>query len=132
MLAIWIGCGFAANYAWEMVHMRLFVGMRDGWLRCAFAAAADVAVLAFLYAVMAAAGGSLLWFREKPIVRAIALAAIGGLAAATIELRALAAGAWSYDSAMLLVPVLHVGLSPVLQMVMIPLGLTWLSRRAVE
>ena len=132
VLAIWIGIGFIANYAWEMLQMPLYDGMTDGWARCAHAAVSDVAVLAFLYAVMAAAAASWLWFRESPIPRSLALAAIAFLTAVLIELRALAAGKWSYADEMPLVPPFEVGLSPLVQMVVIPLALTWLSRVAAR
>lgn len=106
--------------------------MSNGWARCAHAALTDVGVLALLYAIMAAASASWLWFRDWPIPRSIAVAAIGFFTAALIELRALAAGKWSYADEMPLVPSFEVGLSPALQMVVIPLALTWLSRVAAR
>ena len=132
LLGIWIGAGFAANYAWEMLQMPLYVGVRGAWLRCASAAVADVAVLGFLYAVMSAAAGTWLWFREAAAPRMTALAVVGSLAATAIELQALAIRKWSYDAMMPLVPFFGVGVSPVLQMLVIPLGLAWLSRKALR
>jgi hypothetical protein len=129
VLAVWLAGGFAANYAWEMWQMPLYVGMRNGWARCAAAAASDVVILGFLYAVMAAAAANPLWFRQAGWSRAVALGIVGFLTAAAIELRALAAGEWIYDSTMPLVSVVEVGVSPVLQMIIIPLVLTWLSKR---
>ena len=132
LLSIWIGVGFLANYAWEMLHMQLYAGMTGGWKRCAAAAATDVAVLAFLYAVMAAAAGSWAWCHQATLPRSLALVAIGSMAAVAIELRALAEGRWSYGASMPLVPLFHVGWSPVLQMVIIPIGLAWMSRLAMR
>ena len=128
LAGIWIGIGFVANYVWEMLHMPLYAGMSNGWVRCAHAAASDVAILVFLYAVVAAAAARWLWCRDAIVPRGVALATIGALTAVLIELRALAAGEWTYTEAMPLVPALGVGLSPVLQMVVIPLALAWLSR----
>ena len=108
--------------------MPLYEGMSNPWIRCAHAAATDVAVLGFLYAVMAAAAPGWLWFRDMVVVRVAALATIGFLTAVVIELRALAAGKWAYSDEMPLLAGFGVGLSPVLQMMVIPLGLTWLSR----
>lgn len=125
---VWIGIGFLTNYAWEMLQMPLYAGMSNGWVRCAHAAASDVAVLAFLYGVAAAAAARWVWFRDAIVPRAAALATVGFLAAVLIELRALAAGEWSYTAEMPLVPAIGVGLSPVLQMMVIPLALTWISR----
>ena len=128
LAGVWIGVGFLANYVWEMLHMPLYAGMSNGWVRCAHAAASDVAILGFLYGVVAAAAARWLWFRSAIVPRGAALATIGALAALLIELRALAAGEWAYAEAMPLVPALGVGISPVLQMVVIPLALAWLSR----
>ena len=128
LAGVWIGVGFLANYAWEMLQMPLYAGMSNGWVRCAHAAASDVAVLAFLYGVLAAASARWLWFRDAIVPRGAALATIGFLTAVLIELRALAAGEWSYTEQMPLVPPFGVGLSPVLQTMVIPLGLAWLSR----
>jgi hypothetical protein len=128
LACIWIGIGFLANYMWEMLHMPLYAAMSNGWVRCAHAAASDVAILGFLYGVVAAAAARWLWFRDAIVPRGAALATIGGLTAVLVELRALAAGEWTYTDAMPLVPALGVGLSPVLQMMVIPLALAWLSR----
>jgi hypothetical protein len=130
VLGIWLVGGLAANFAWEMLHMHLYAGIGGGWARCAAAAASDVSVLAFLYAVIAAAAGAASWFREAIASRSLALAAVGFLTAVTIELRALSNDEWSYEPSMPLLPFFEVGVSPVLQMVLIPLVLTWLSRRA--
>ena len=128
LACIWVGIGFLANYVWEMLHMPLYAGMSNGWVRCAHAAASDVAILGFLYGVVAAAAARWLWFRDAIVPRGAALATIGALTAVLIELRALAAGEWAYTEAMPLVPALGAGLSPILQMVVIPFGLAWLSR----
>lgn len=129
-LAIWVVIGFLANFAWEMLHMPLYVSMEGGWQRCLWAAAADVAILGWIYALMACTAETWLWFQSPSLARTAVLIALGSLTAAVFELRALAAGEWSYTPAMPLVPFLGVGWSPILQMMVIPVGLAWLSRRA--
>ncbi len=130
-LAIWIVVGFLANFAWEMLHMPLYVGMEGSWRRCLSAAAGDLVILGWLYALMAGAAESWQWFRRASPARAALLIALGALTAAVFEHRALARGEWSYSATMPLVLFFGVGWSPVLQMIVIPLGLAWLSRRVV-
>jgi hypothetical protein len=54
------------------------------------------------------------------IRKVISLVLIGGVGAILGELRHLAAGSWSYSDAMPLLPYVEVGLSPVLQFMILP------------
>ena len=125
--AVWAGGGLVANFAWEMLQMPLYGGFRDSWWRCFVAALGDVAILALLYGLMACAAEDWRWFQRLSRWRLLLLALLGFLVALVIELRALLEGAWSYSAAMPRVPFLGVGWVPVLQMILIPLGLAWLS-----
>jgi hypothetical protein len=60
--------------------------------------------------------------------RLLLLATAGFAIAVSIDLHALDGGKWGYAPEMPRVPGLGVGWSPVLQMVLIPLGLAWLSQ----
>jgi hypothetical protein len=126
---IWAGGGLAANFVWEMLHMPLFGKFEGGWWRCFQAALGDVALLALLYVLMACAAEDWLWFKRLSPWRLLLLAALGCLVAIVVEQHALLADAWSYRAGMHRLPLLDVGWSPVLQMILIPLGLAWLSRR---
>jgi hypothetical protein len=132
VLLIWGLGGFLANVAWEMLQMPLYKDFEGGWGSCLAAALGDVAILAGLYVFMACAAESWLWFRSLGYRRQIALAAAGFLVAVVIELRALAEGSWIYAAAMPLVPFFGVGWVPILQMIVIPLGLAWLSHSWVR
>ena len=113
----------AFNLAWELGQSPLFVPM-GGWLlgtwRCFVASLGDgVIVLAI------AAAGSLLFRRVDWFVRPglSGYAFTGALAVAVavgIEIGALATGRWSYSDHMPLIPVVRVGLTPVLQMLVLP------------
>lgn len=124
---VWAGGGLAANFAWEMLQMPLYGKFSGGWWRCFQAALGDVALLALLYGLMACAAEDWVWFGRLSRRRLLLLAGLGFLVATVVELRALLEGAWSYRAAMPRVPFLNVGWAPVLQMILIPFGLAWLS-----
>jgi len=124
---IWAGGGLVANFAWEMLQMSLYGNFEGGWWTCFLASLGDVALLALLYGLMACAAEDWIWFVRLSRWRLLLLAVLGFLVATVIELRALLEGAWIYRAGMPRVPLLNVGLVPVLQMILIPLGLAWLS-----
>jgi hypothetical protein len=124
---VWVGGGLVFNFAWEMLQMPLYGKFGDGWWRCFQAALGDVALLALLYGLMACAAEGWIWFERLSRWRLLLLALVGFLVAVVVELRALLDGAWSYRAAMPRMPLLDVGWTPVLQMIVIPLGLAWLS-----
>jgi hypothetical protein len=129
---VWIGGGLVANFAWEMLQMPLYGKLEGGWWRCFQAALGDVALLILLYALMACAAEDWFWFERLSRWRLLLLAVLGFLVAVLIEQKALLAGAWSYRDGMPRVPFLGVGWPPVLQMILIPLGLAWLSHSALK
>jgi hypothetical protein len=124
---LWGAGGLLANFAWEMLQMPLYGKLEGGWLRCAQASLGDAVILALLYGLMACAAEDWIWFRRLSRQRLLLLAVLGLLVSTVIELRALLRGIWSY-AAMPRIPFLGVGWVPVLQMILIPLGLSWLSR----
>ena len=58
--------------------------------------------------------------------------AAGLLLGAGIEWRALAAGRWTYTAAMPIVPLLNVGLLPVLQLLVLPWPIYWAAWRLAQ
>ncbi|MFL6289268.1 MAG: hypothetical protein ACJ759_00040 [Thermoanaerobaculia bacterium] len=125
--AIWVGGGLVSNFAWEMLQMSLYGKFEGGWWGCFQAALGDVVILALLYGLMACAAEGWAWFERLSRWRLLLLALLGFLVAVVVELRALLEGAWSYSAAMPRMPFLNVGWIPVLQMIVIPLGLARLS-----
>lgn len=119
--------GIPVNFAWEMLQAPFFTGMPAAlWsatLLCAQASAGDGFLLLALYGLGVLACGRADW-GSAPGVRGILVALLGGAAVAVaIEWLALWAGRWSYAPAMPVVPVLRVGLLPLLQMLLLPLPL---------
>lgn len=102
---------FLLNYVWEHLHSVLYVHYKGGAITDAILLHATL-----MDAVMITGLAVALLFiprvRRKPW-----LVLVGAfLLAAGIELWALDTGRWAYNASMPLVPLLHVGLSPTVQL----------------
>ena len=113
----------AVNFVWEIGQSVLFAPM-GGWLsgswRCFVASLGDGVIV-----VTIAAAGWLLfrrvdWFIRPGLAGYVFTAALGIAVAVLIERWSVSAGRWSYSGGMPMVPVLDVGLVPVVQMVILP------------
>jgi hypothetical protein len=94
---------------------------------CFVASLKDLVIMAGLYGILVLLTWERYWFLRLGGSRLLLLAVAGFVVAIFIEWRALAGGKWGYSSEMPRVPLIGVGWSPVLQMVLIPLALAWLS-----
>lgn len=114
----------AFNYVWEVAQAPLYVGMADFrqmlW-HCFAPSLGDGALVLLIFVTGWAALRRRDWF-VRPGVRGYALMLIAGLAIAiSIELVAVyVLGRWEYTSRMPVLPGLGVGLSPVVQMLVLP------------
>lgn len=113
---------FALNLVWENLHALLYTAYQGGpitefiLLRATLGDAVMLTVLAVPFVYIAA------------LKRHIWLIIPIGLALAVwIEVYALGAGRWSYNELMPLVPFLHVGLTPTIQLAL----LGWVTYRLV-
>lgn len=130
---------FVLNWVWEMLQMPAYVEMADRpWGEalgiCTLATLGDVVVTWAIYGIGTLAAGQLRWGMSSKWNIYATGALLGGLAAVGIEWKALAAGHWSYNDRMPIVPVLGVGLWPLVQLtILAPLAFgvaAWWSRRA--
>lgn len=115
----------AANVAWEAAQLPLYTIWSEGSaqeivvavLHCT---AGDLVIASgSLIAALALLGGDS-WPRRGFALVAVAATAIGVLYTVYSERSNLARGAWAYSEAMPVVPLLRVGLSPLLQWLLIP------------
>ena len=130
---------FGLNWLWEMAQMPAYAEMagrlwRDTALRCMQATLGDVAITFGIYGVGALAARQLRWGTTGRWNIYATAALLGGACATAIEWRALASGRWSYTDSMSIVPVVGVGLWPLLQLtLLVPLALAlarwWAGRR---
>ncbi len=122
---------------WEFWQVPFFEGMARAphWAAvkvCTRAAAGDalIAVLAFL--VVAAGARSRTWILRPSWRSVAAYLAAGLVVTVAIERVSTAWGRWTYGEAMPIVPVLEVGLLPVLQWLVLPPLTVWFVRRQLR
>jgi hypothetical protein len=114
--------------------MPLFKGGDYEWqhiMFCVLASLADVIMVLLIYFGFALIYKNALWVKDLNTKRIILLILTGGAGAVLAEVWQLSIGTWSYTSAMPLIPVVNVGLSPVLQFMILPIFIYRLSFRMV-
>jgi hypothetical protein len=126
---------FVLHSVWEASHVGLYVGYAGldtfGLPLTLWATLGDVLYTVGAYLLVALIKGDLAWAARFGWRDGAALALIGGTIALLVEYKALALHSWAYASAMPIIPYLHVGLSPVLQMtIVLPLSVIFGARLA--
>ena len=126
-LGIIFGMALAINYVWEMAQMPFYEEMLfsdpQAWLVCFRAGLGDA-----LFTIAVYFGGRLLfrrwdWPQRLTLSKVIYLFFAGIVAAIVTEIAALEAGRWAYTHLMPLLPVVGVGLVPMVQLAVLP----WVS-----
>jgi len=115
---------FALHFTWEMAHAKWYATMNalpfwtaTAW--CARAALIDVLIGAAAYAVAALIARNVRWVRQPGALPLTFYLAIGIVVTVAIERWAVAIGRWRYAATM---PTIGgVGLSPLLQWLVVPL-----------
>jgi hypothetical protein len=125
---------FLLHFTWEMLQVPFFAQLpaMAHWhaiLVCLQATIGDVAIALVAFGAGAWLGGQVRWFL-KPSGKALAAYVSTGLVATFfLERHALAAGRWSYSELMPVIPILGVGLVPLLQWALLPPLYLYLARR---
>ena len=103
--------GFLINFIWENLHAPLYSGYRFwAWQpMLIYASLVDAFFVVLLYFVYLARGQCVL-----------VVMLLGLFIAYIVEILALRSGRWSYTDLMPITPFLNVGLTPVLQMICLP------------
>ena len=123
------------NFAWEMLQMPLYKNMElnlKSAIFCGIASITDGVMVVLLYYSFALVYKETFWIQKLNGLRIFALMMAGGTGAVLAEIRHLSSGNWSYTEAMPLVPVINVGLSPVLQFMLLPTIIYYLSFRKIK
>lgn len=123
------------NFVWEMAQSVLFARM-GGWMegsrRCFVASLGDGVIVLTIAAI------GWLWFRHADwIVRPgfggyTLMTTVGVTIAVLVERYALETGRWAYTERMPMLPMVRVGLAPVLQMVIVPPIVFWMATRLLK
>lgn len=112
--------GFFLNAVWEVLHSTLYVHYKGG----------PITSLILLQTMFVDAGiiCGLLIVSRLSKQNAYAVVAIGGFTIAiAIELWAVNTGRWAYTAAMPLLPLLHIGLTPTIQLAFTGVVAWWSS-----
>lgn len=125
---------FLLNYPWEMLQSPLFGGMSEGahWEKvkvCTLAALADAVISLMSYWMAAVVARNRAWpLNPKPAPWLTYMAVGLGLTMLGERLALGPLALWEYSAAMPLVPVIEVGISPMLQWLVLPPLVLWFAR----
>lgn len=128
--------GFVLNLVWENAQAPLYAGytsFTDHFLTCLRATLGDAAIVLLLsmaYTFAAKERDGMRDTKRRSALAATAIVITGIIIAILIEWHALAAGRWSY-AAMLLIPLLNVGLLPILQLALLPLATVYIAEKVM-
>lgn len=115
--------GFLLNLAWELLQMPLYNSTSfsiNHVTFCALGSVADAIMVLLIYLGLALIFKQPLWVYPLLWQRILIVILIGGVGAVLSEMRHLSVGNWAYSGLMPLIPVVQVGLSPVLQFMTLP------------
>ncbi|HBI17094.1 MAG: hypothetical protein UR60_C0021G0014 [Candidatus Moranbacteria bacterium GW2011_GWF2_34_56] len=122
-LLVYIGFAFILNFIWEVSQAGLYTPHFEGisGLFCVHlkATLGDVIILLVIYIIMSLILRDLKWINQKNKTLLISSAILGFVFAVTIEKYALLNNRWAYNELMPLIPYLDVGLSPIMQLLII-------------
>ena len=121
---------FALNFTWEMLQMPAYARFArssiQAWLFCGLAAIFDALYIIFLYWLGKYLTRKENWIFHLTWLYVSAIILLGIITATIVERIALTLSFWSYSEGMLEVPLLQVGILPLIQLIALPLATFWL------
>lgn len=121
---------FLLNFAWEMLQMPLYEGMElnvTSIVFCGLASVADSIMVLLLYYFFALVYRDPFWVQKYTPQRIVVLVLYGATGAILTEIVHVYVGSWTYSRLMPLIPFVNVGLSPVLQFMILPVLIYYMS-----
>ena len=118
------------NFAWELFQIPLYQNPVYDFKHiafCALASLADVLMVLLLYFGLALIFKNSFWIEPLKLHRIAIVVLIGGAGAILSEMRHLSLGSWTYNNSMPIIPFVNVGIAPVLQFMILPLLIYFLS-----
>lgn len=125
-----IAFSFLLNFIWEMLQMPLYEGMKlnmQSAMIFGLASLADTLMVLLLYYAFAFLYKEFFWTQHFIVQRILILVVTGSIGAILTEILYLSTGSWKYSRSMPLIPVVNVGVSPVLQFMILPILSYWVS-----
>lgn len=111
----------ALNYPWELAQGKFFNGMNSvklAWAHCLGSAVGDGGITLVVYLLGSVLYQSWAWSYQMEVRKYLTVAVIGFIMGGIVEWVALnLLHRWSYTADMPVIPILHVGIFPLLQMV---------------
>ena len=126
--------GFLLNLVWENAQAPLYEGYTNFWdhfIICFWASLVDAAVVLLLYCLLTLWYKDFFWIRYINWKSGAVLVILGGGVAIGFEQWAFSRGMWSYTDRMPVV-LLDTGLSPLLQMMLLPLLTFFIIRKVLR
>ena len=128
------------NFPWETLQAPLFVGMGEAPYSeairgCLRATLGDAVIMLLAYWIVSLAIRNRRWLLAPRAAYLIWFVALGVLITAVIEWLATRGhwiGSWTYSAGMPVVPGIGIGLSPLLQWLVVPLLVVWFVRRQLS
>lgn len=115
---------FLLNVVWELLQLPLYKNAVYNFNHiafCALATVADVLMVLLFYFALVLILKNLFWIQHIKLHQVIIVVLIGGAGAVLSEMRHLSLGSWAYHDSMPIIPLVNVGISPVLQFMLLPL-----------
>ncbi|MDA2917067.1 hypothetical protein MYX64_09555 [Nitrospinae bacterium AH_259_B05_G02_I21] len=132
LLGTLYGVAVAVNFIWEVPQMAFYEWWGASWsvglLICLQAALGDGLLVLTLYGLGYAFFRQRNWILQPSVAGYSLLVLAGMVIAVAIEMHALAWGRWAYNALMPVIPGLGVGLVPVVQMMILPTLIAFLTR----
>ena len=112
---------FSLHYVWEQLHIPLYTSYEGLTVMpiALYATSGDVLYTLGAILLIGLFKRRLQWIEDVEVSDLIGLAVVGFVIALLVEYKALALMRWAYTDAMPIIPFLHVGLTPILQMTLL-------------
>lgn len=126
------GIGFLLNLIWEVAQRPLYEGCVGIWYHlpnCLWASIVDAIVILVFWFLFTSYYKNPFWIKHISWKDVLVLMLLGAAVAVGFEQLMAGERFWSYTDAMPVVPFLATGLSPLLQMMILPSLTFWLSSR---
>jgi hypothetical protein len=121
---------FLLNFAWEVIQIPLYKDSSYSVghiIFCALALVADAIMTLLLYLGLGFVFKNPFWISDLKWYKVVVVILIGGTGATLAEIWHVSFGNWSYADTMPIIPIVMVGISPVLQFITLLLVVYYLS-----
>jgi len=122
----------AFNYAWELAQLEFYAntgGLSAMWWHCFKSSIVDSILVLAIFGIGALIFKDRSWFQRVTIGKCLFIVVVGltvGIGVEWIGLQLLRR--WEYSPSMPMIPMVNVGVVPVLQMVILPPMIFWIGK----